>query len=227
MNGKKATKAFAIAALATVVSIPTFAATRDQRGDNRGSRDQRGGYDSRSGNSRGSYDSNRNDNSGGNYERGNGQRNVQGRISSMSRYGDGYRVRLDRGNDWYYLPSSLWHGRRSSGLRVGLSIRLGAIFNSRGYYDVSSADWGYDDYGYGANRSLEGIVTRVDVRRGIAEVEDRDSGRIVLVEMRRDNGRGVDVNDLRSGDRVTLSGEWIGGGRFEAYRIDSVRSGRY
>jgi hypothetical protein len=45
--------------------------------------------------------------------------------------------------------------------------------------------------------------------------------------MRRNrNRRGVDLNDLRRGDRVSFAGTWSGRSTFEAYRIDGVRNGR-
>lgn len=37
----------------------------------------------------------------------------------------------------------------------------------------------------------------------------------------------IDLNDLRRGDLVTLSGDWSRRGVFDAYRIESARSGRY
>ena len=37
----------------------------------------------------------------------------------------------------------------------------------------------------------------------------------------------IGLDDLRRGDYVSLSGEWLRGGFFAAYRVDNVRTGRY
>jgi hypothetical protein len=38
--------------------------------------------------------------------------------------------------------------------------------------------------------------------------------------------RSIDLEDLRRGDLVSLSGDWVRGGVFSAYRVESVNSGR-
>ena len=161
---------------------------------------------------------------------------MEGRIRSVDRDRDGYRVHLDRGDYAYWIPEASyrsWH-QRSPGLRVGVSIRFGGYYDPRGYVYVSSADWlddrydRYDRYddrrGYG-REDLRGIVERVDYRRGTVVVRDEYSGRHVTVTMRR-NSRGVDLGDLRRGDYVTFEGDWRRGGVFEADRIESLDSGR-
>ena len=63
--------------------------------------------------------------------------------------------------------------------------------------------------------------------RGLALRDDR-TGRLINVDMRTlsRNSR-LDINDLRRGDRVTLNGDWSRNDKFQAYEIDSVRTGRY
>ena len=72
---------------------------------------------------------------------------------------------------------------------------------------------------------LRGTVERVDRRRDVADIRDARSGRTVLVQMTGRN-RGIDVEDLRRGDRVTFVGDWSRNGVFTAWRIDDVDSGR-
>jgi hypothetical protein len=134
---------------------------------------------------------------------------VEGRISSLARERDGYRVNLDRRGYSYWLPSSRLRGRD---LRVGLSIRLGGVFRGGMVY---VDDLGYDD-GY-----VRGVVDRIDYRRGILTLRDEYSGRFVTVDMvRADRRSRIGLDDLRRGDYVTLAGDWTRGGIFQAYRVD-------
>ena len=219
---KFAVKVAGVAAIAALAAMSAFADTR-HRNETNGRYEQRGDWDR-----------------GGNRD----SRSVtsQGRISNLSRYRDGYRVQLDRQSQWYYVPQHAVRGRSGRGvdLRIGVNVRFGGYYGNDGYFNVDSCDFvddgyygndGYrgDDGYYGdryGGRTLNGIVQRVDFRRGDVLIRDSHTGRTVLVEMRRGgrNNRGVDLNDLRRGDRVTFSGTWDGRGRFEAYRIDGVRS---
>jgi hypothetical protein len=83
-------------------------------------------------------------------------------------------------------------------------------------------------YGYN-DEYVRGVVERVDYRRGTLVLRDDRSGRRVRAFMAGGNRgrRGVDLNDLRRGDVVTLTGDQHRNGVFEAYRIESVRSGRW
>ena len=137
---------------------------------------------------------------------------VSGRVTSLSRERDGYRVQLDRGRDSYWIPSSRI-GAHARDLRVGVSIQIGGVFN-RGVFNVDAVNWpGYDQQGY-----LRGVVERLDNRRDMAMVRDSETGRRVEVDT-----RSLRRNDLRRGDRVTLEGQWERGDVFQAYRIDRVR----
>jgi hypothetical protein len=156
----------------------------------------------------------------------------KGRIRSFTHERDGYRVYLDHGSHPYWVPASRL-GRRQ--LRIGLDIRLGGIFNG-GYVNVDALGYPGDPYyndpyyndggGYYGDRYdgyLSGRVERIDFRSGTLLLRDDRSGRVVEVDMRRsERRRGVDLDDLHRGDRVTLQGSWEGG-YFRAYRIDSVR----
>jgi hypothetical protein len=181
-------------------------------------------------------------------DRYNERRNLsaQGRITNLQRERDGYRVQLDRGNQWYYVPGSAWKSNRGRNVdvRIGVSIRLGGgYYDDRGYIHCDDA-YIDDDYGYGRNdgygrdgyghreRYLTGYVQRVDYRRDVLELRDERSGRSITVDMRRVDrrsnrrGRGIDVNDLRRGDYIELSGQWLRGHVFEADSIDGLDSRR-
>lgn len=168
---------------------------------------------------------------------------MQGRVRSVDRDRDGYRVQLDRAQHSFYVPHSALRHRngRNINLRVGVNIRFTGVYDPRGYVYVSSADWIDDDYwyeddrrgsqryGYHDREYVRGVVERVEAHRGKLLLRDDRSGRRVTVVMvgGSRNRRGVDLNDLRRGDFVTLAGDWHRGGLFEAYRIESVRSGRW
>jgi hypothetical protein len=198
----------AAATLAMIVGTSAFADSRRQDGT------WRDGSDRRSESNR-SY-------------RDNDRVTMQGRISDVTRERDGYRVRLDRGAYSYFVPSARLGGRD---LRVGINISLGGVLRGDVIYvdDVGGYgdDYGYRDGGY-RNEVVRGVVEHIDLRRDLLVLRDESSGRRVTVNMnyagRR--GRGVDLDDLRRGDFVTLSGDWRRGDLFQAYRIDTVRSRR-
>ncbi|HSP33212.1 MAG TPA: hypothetical protein VLU46_02730, partial [Thermoanaerobaculia bacterium] len=175
---------------------------------NRRSNDRNNGNDRSSRDDRGSYSQSYRDN----------QRvTMSGKITSMQRERDGYRVQLDRGRDSYWIPSSRL-GRRTNDLRVGIDISLGGIFRG-GMINVDAVNWP-GNYGYGSgidNGYLRGVVDRVDYRSGFATIREEGTRRYVDVRLRDDAGQ------LRRGDLVTLEGRWNRGNVFDAYRIDDVR----
>lgn len=197
------------AALATLLSTSAFAESRNQNGTWRNNRDERGSRQS-------SY-------------RDNERVTVQGRVRSFRQERDGYRLNLDRDRYSYWVPGSHFRNR-SRGLRVGINLRLGGVFRGGSIY-VDNVGWPDDGYynndGY-RDQYLRGVVERVDLRRDILVLRDDDSGRYVSVDMRRTDSRrnrSIDLNDLRRGDYVNLSGDWSRG-VFTAYRIENVRSSR-
>jgi hypothetical protein len=163
-----------------------------------------------------------------------------GRIRSFSHERGGYRIYLDRGNYSYWIPEARLLGRR---LAVGLSLRLGGIFRG-GLIDVDLLGWpgdsyyndpyyndsNYNDryyagdgYGYGATDEIRGVVERVDYQSGTLLLRDEYRGGIVTVDMRSIDRRSsrLDFDDMRPGDRVTLSGSWLRGGYFSAMQVDA------
>jgi hypothetical protein len=206
----------ATAALALLVTASASAEDRHRNGTGR----DNGGY-----RDNGSY---RNENhSYRNETRNSNHFSERGRVRSFTRERDGYRVWIDGGRYPYWVPASRL-GRRQ--LRVGIDIRLGGIFNGS-YVDVDALGWPgdayYSDGGYynngGYDGYLSGRVERIDFRYGTMLLRDDRTGRTVEVDMRSTAGRrGLDLGDLRRGDRVTLEGSWDRG-YFHAYRIDNVR----
>lgn len=163
---------------------------------------------------------------------------LEGKVRSFSRDNGGFRVQLDRDNRWYHVPQSAFRGRHND-LRIGVSIRLGGYWGGNDDYYVDSCDFvdnGYYDndrydngrYGSYDRDYVRGIVERVDYRGTLVLREERSGRRVTVVMARASRDRrGVDLNDLRRGDVVTFAGDWNRGNVFEAYRIESVRNGRY
>ena len=202
--------------LALMLAAPMVAQTRDSNG--RRNEMDRGG---RAQSSQRSY-------------RENDRVTLQGRVSSLSRERDGYRVRLDRNNQSFWVPQS-YLGNRARNFNVGVSISLGGVFRGGEVY-VDAVNWpndgGYNDpYGYGSQYDrgyVRGTIDRVDYRRGVAWLRDDASGRLIEADL-RNAGRysRIDGRDLRRGDRVELSGDWVRGNVFLVNQIDAVRTSRY
>jgi hypothetical protein len=201
-------------AVAALLASPAFAAGRGNdnqydrgRGDDRRVEQSRDAYDNHS-------------------YRENQRVNATGRVTAFSRERDGYRVQLDRGGS-FFVPQSRLRNHVND-LRVGINISLGGIFRG-GRIDVDAISWPGDGggYGYGATAQgyVRGVVQNVDYRRNVMTMRDDASGRLIDVDLRetRRTSR-LDANDLRRGDYVTLSGDWLRGGVFSAYQIESVRT---
>jgi hypothetical protein len=158
---------------------------------------------------------------------------LAGKVSSFSRESSGYRVQLDRGNQSFWVPDS-YVRNRSRNLGIGVSIGLGGIFRGGQIY-VDAVNWpgngGSDPYynGSGYDRGyIRGVVDRVDNRAGVVWLRDDASGRLIEADL-RDTSRNsrIDTRDLRRGDYVELSGQWLRGNIFAVDQVDSVRTGRY
>jgi hypothetical protein len=197
------------AAVAAVVVLVSSSAFADWRSQNETSRDRDRGRQS----DRGGY-------------RDNERVTLEGKVRSFDRRNDGYRVQLDRGNHSFFVPER--HLRnRGRDLRVGVSIRLGGVFRGGSIF-VDAVDYPGGGYYDRSNDVLRGVVERVDFRRDTLVLRDQATGRHVTVDMRGADrrNRSVDLEDLRRGDLVALSGDWVRGGVFSAYRVESVNSGR-
>ena len=215
-----------IAATAVLTLLATASASAEERHRDGTRRDDNSYRNNGSNRNDGSY---RNENhSYRNETRNNNHYSDRGRIRSFTRERDGYRVFIEGARYPYWVPASRL-GRHQ--LRVGIDIRLGGIFNGT-YVDVDALGWPGDPYyndpyyapaPYYADGYLSGRVERVDYRYGTLLLRDDRSGRAIEVDMRATDRRGgLDLDDLRPGDRVTLDGTWDRG-YFHAYRIDGVR----
>ncbi len=156
--------------------------------------------------------------------------NMRGHIREFRHERDGYRVRLDRDDTWYWVPDNYFRGHSP---RVGLSISLGGIFRG-GAVVVDAVTWpGEYGYGYRDERPYDrvelvrGIVDRVEYRRGIAWIRDERSGRLLEADLRGDRRGRFDADDIRRGDFVELTGNWARGGVFFVNQIQDVHHRRW
>lgn len=210
-----ATKAAGAGAIALLLATPAFAQSRGDWNRNNNTNNDRNGQ--------GSYqrdNGNRsNDNNG---YRENQRINASGKVSSFSRERDGYRVQLDRGQS-FWAPLSTF-GNRARDLRAGVSISIGGIFRGGTIYaDAVSWPDQYDrGYGNGYDGGfVRGVVERVDYRNGTLWLQDDASGRLITADV---NGRSL--RNLRRGEYVELTGQWIRGGVFDVARVENIRTRR-
>ena len=214
-----ATKAAGAGAIALLLATPAVA---QSRGDwNRNNSDQNRQQTQRdNGNYRNSQDS-RYDNNNRNGYRENERVNLSGKVSSFSRERDGYRVRLEGNEHSFWVPESNFRGRQ---LRAGISIGFGGVFRGGSIY-VDAVSWPGDGYGYNSgygydNGYLRGVVERVDYRDGTLRIREERSGRIITADI-AGNGYGrSELRNVRRGDFVELSGQWLRGGVFDVARIN-------
>ena len=68
---------------------------------------------------------------------------------------------------------------------------------------------------------LSGVVQRINYRNDTLTLRENGNGRVIHVDMANLNGK-----RLRSGQFITLSGNWERGNTFAAYRIDNARGWR-
>lgn len=204
---KWAMKAAGTGAVALLLAAPSFAQSRydGNRNDNDRGRQT---TDARN------DDHRSNDNNG---YRENQRVTMSGKISSFSRERNGYRLQLDRGQS-YWVPQSAF-GNRARDLRAGISISLGGIFRG-GAISFDAVSWpaasAYGNgYAYG-NGFVRGIVERIDYRNATLVVRDQATGRLITAEMTA-GSRG---RNIRRGDFVRLTGQWIRGGVFDVTSIN-------
>ena len=124
---------------------------------------------------------------------------VEGRISNIVRERDGYRVQLERSGHSFWIPE---RAARGYNLHLGLNIRLGGIYRRGGVY--------VDVIDYPVQRVyVKGRVESVDYRRGLVNVRDDFSRRIITVNVFRldRQSRRFDIDDIRRGDYVDVYGD--------------------
>ena len=157
---------------------------------------------------------------------------VEGRIRDIDRERNGFVIRLDRERYVLFAPAQTNvrandHRNRRTRVRDlerGDWIRATGRVGNRRIVLVESIRlvrdeddrWDRDD------RTLRGVVQSVDRSRRLVWVREDRSGRVIAVDVRHAdrNDRWDDIDDIRSGDRIVVSGDWRRDGRFEAERID-------
>ncbi len=220
---KWATKAAGAGAIALLLATPSFAQSRWD--GNRNNTDRgRQTTDARNGDNRSNTNGYGDSRQANNGYRDNQRVTMSGKVSSFNRERDGYRVQLDRGQS-YWVPRSTF-GNRDRDLRAGVSISLGGIFRGGSIsFDAVSYPGAVAGYGYGngyayGNGYVTGVIARIDYRDNTLVVRDQASGRLIPVEMTA--GGRSNVRNLRPGDFVQMTGQWIGGGVFDVVRINRV-----
>ncbi len=175
-------------------------------------------------------------------------REFEGRVRRLEHGTGGYRVWLDSDGDHsFWIPDARF---LLFPLRIGLSVRFGAFWNSAGYYNVydyGSYGGGYGGgyggaygtgtygggyggaYGGGYRDGYGAGYRETSILQGYIDRFDDSNGSLVV---RADSSgryftvllRGDDpqFRYLQPGDWVTLSGIWTRGGYFEAYRIENL-----
>jgi hypothetical protein len=153
---------------------------------------------------------------------------VEGRIRDIDRDRNGFVIRLDRSNAVLFAPVqtevrtvSSRNRTRVRDLRRGDSIRAVGNYDRRGTLQVRSIELVRD-----SRRRVETLtatVEAIDDRRGVLWVRDR-LHRSVAVDARDiRNDRHGNLRNLRRGDLVVITGEWLRNGEFEAHRIELAR----
>ena len=152
---------------------------------------------------------------------------TQGRISSISREGDMYRLTLENGSYSYLVPVTMVGSRN---LAVGSDVRLDGIVTGDGvnvdmvavrgenYY---TSDPYYHGVPYGRAGWLSGTVQRVDRHLGYLVLRDDATGNEVKIDVRHMNmRRPVNVWGIRSGDHISVNGSWEHRDTFDATRVE-------
>ena len=149
---------------------------------------------------------------------------VEGRIRDIDRERNGFVIRLNRGKV-LFAPAQV---RGVRALDRGDFVRVRGREDRRGRIYVDDIRLVRNDRHRDRNRydrSLSGVVQRVDRRGDMVWVEELRTRRVVAIDMRRieRNHRQYDPDELRRGDRITVRGEWHRDGRFEAEHLDVDR----
>lgn len=161
----------------------------------------------------------------------------EGRIRDIDRDRNGFVIRLDNHRAVLFAPvqtrvSEPASYRRNAKTRVrnlerGDYVRVTGSAQSRGYVNVDTITLlrSEDRYRDRNDAFISGIVERVDERGRVIFIEDARSHRVIAVDVRRvdRNDRRYDVDDVRRGDRITVRGDWMRNGRFEAETLEVDR----
>ncbi len=161
----------------------------------------------------------------------------RGRIDRIVPYPGGYRVWLGGWGYPFFVPYRFYNPYR---FRIGLFIGFNAFYHPFGYYNVYGAPYamypyyrgpyyGGSYYGGGDDRYdnrydnsvVRGIVESIDLRTGYVTINDDTSRRSVRALLPPRDRR---VDDIRVGDYVEFSGQWV---RNRDYDFDADRMERF
>jgi hypothetical protein len=155
----------------------------------------------------------------------------RGRIDRIVPFHGGFRVWLGGWGYPFFVPYRFWNPWR---FRVGLFVGFNCFYDPLGYYSVYDpyyypypppAVYGpqvYRDGGdYRDNSAYGGTVVRgtvqsVDLPRDTMWVNDEVTHRVITVLMPPDR----QLNTVRVGDYVEVSGDWQSDGVFDAHALD-------
>jgi hypothetical protein len=152
---------------------------------------------------------------------------TQGRITSITRDGDMYRVTLNHGGYTYMVPVATVQNR---GLQVGDRVRLDGIVDG----DLVTTDLvampgdaryihdpEYRTVPYGSSGWLSATVVSTNRHMGYVTVRDDATGGIYKIDVRHmDRNRPINVWALRAGDHISVNGGWENRDTFNAVRIE-------
>lgn len=153
---------------------------------------------------------------------------TEGRIRSIVRDRGGYRIELDR-SDYrtFYVPNmEITRAPRRmwvSDLRVGAFVRISGYVGRWGEVNADVVEWAGNG-GHVAHGMISGVIRRVDLRNDRLVLRDLRNERTVTVDMSRVDRRqrGIDLDDLHRGDRITVFGEW----RYDVFIADRIEGYR-
>jgi len=152
---------------------------------------------------------------------------TQGRITSMTREGDQYRITLNHGAYAYYVPLATMQNRD---LRVGDRVRIDGLVNG----DIVNADLiafpGEPNYvrdpmyrgvPYGSTGWMSGVVQNTNRHMGYLTLRDDSTGLNYKIDVRHmDRQRPINVWGIRPGDHISVNGGWENSDTFNALRIE-------
>jgi len=141
---------------------------------------------------------------------------TQGRITTMTREGDQYRVTLNQGAYTYYVPVSTV---RIDGLISGDVVNADMVaFPGEASY---ARDPMYRGVPYGSIGWMSGVVQSTNRHMGYLTVRDDANGINYKIDVRNmDRSRPINVWGLRPGDHITINGGWENRNTFNATRIE-------
>jgi hypothetical protein len=148
---------------------------------------------------------------------------VEGRITSITRERDEYRVTLEQSGATFYVSRN---AVRESNLGVDTRVRFAGNMH-RGVMTVDSVtvlsgrgDRGERRRAQEENGSMRGVVESLNRHLNYLTIRDDSTGRYIKIDVRHmDRERPVNVWAIRRGDHVRVRGQWENRDTFDAERI--------